>query len=111
MGGAIVDIVKKLVTRKISVSQLSGPVGITRMSVEAARSGLESLLTLIALLSVNVAILNMTFDAINRAYQVVIAADAVAGTPVSYGEQVLQNTLRLLATITTTDDVISAWKQ
>ena len=29
------------------------------MSVEAARSGLESLLTLIALLSVNVAILNM----------------------------------------------------
>ena len=59
MGGAIVDIVKKLVTRKISVSQLSGPVGITRMSVEAARSGLESLLTLIALLSVNVAILNM----------------------------------------------------
>ncbi|HKW49679.1 MAG TPA: RIP metalloprotease RseP [Gemmatimonadaceae bacterium] len=59
MAGAIVDIVKKLVTREISVSQLSGPVGITRMSVEAARSGLESLLTLIALLSVNVAILNM----------------------------------------------------
>ena len=59
MGGAIVDIVKKLVTREISVSQLSGPVGITRMSVEAAKSGLESLLMLIALLSVNVAILNM----------------------------------------------------
>jgi len=59
MAGAIVDIVKKLMTREISVSQLSGPVGITRMSVEAARSGLESLLTLIALLSVNVAILNM----------------------------------------------------
>ena len=59
MGGAIVDIVKQLLTRRISVSQLSGPVGITRMSVEAARSGLESLLTLIALLSVNVAILNM----------------------------------------------------
>ena len=59
MGGAIVDIVKKLVTREISVSQLSGPVGITRMSVEAARSGLESLLMLIALLSVNVAILNL----------------------------------------------------
>jgi regulator of sigma E protease len=59
MGGAIVDIVKGLVTRRLSVRQLSGPVGITRMSVEAARSGLESLLTLIALLSVNVAILNL----------------------------------------------------
>jgi len=59
MGGAIVDIVKKLVTRRISVRQLSGPVGITQMSVEAARSGLESLFGLIALLSINVAILNM----------------------------------------------------
>ena len=59
MGGAIVDIVKKLVTRRLSVRQLSGPVGITQMSVEAARSGLESLFTLIALLSINVAILNL----------------------------------------------------
>src|SRR5690242_14886249 len=59
MGGAIVDIVKKLVTRRISVRQLSGPVGITQMSVEAARSGLESLFGLIALLSINVAILNL----------------------------------------------------
>ena len=59
MGGAIFDIVKKLVTHRISISQLSGPVGITKMSVEAARSGLESLLGLIALLSVNVAIFNM----------------------------------------------------
>jgi len=59
MGGAIVDIVKKLVTRRLSVRQLSGPVGITQMSVEAARSGLESLFGLIALLSINVAILNL----------------------------------------------------
>lgn len=59
MGGAIVNIVKDLVTRRLSVRQLSGPVGITKMSVEAARSGLESLFTLIALLSVNVAILNL----------------------------------------------------
>lgn len=59
MGGAIIDIVKGLLTRRLSVRQLSGPVGITKMSVEAARSGLESLLTLIALLSVNVAILNL----------------------------------------------------
>jgi len=59
MGGAIVNIVKDLITRRLSVRQLSGPVGITKMSVEAARSGLESLFMLIALLSVNVAILNL----------------------------------------------------
>jgi len=59
MGGAIIDYVEGLITRRYSFQHVSGPVGITRMSVQAARSGLESLLTLIALLSVNVAILNL----------------------------------------------------
>lgn len=59
MGGTIVEVVKRLLVGQISVRQLSGPVGITRMSVEAARSGLESLFTLIAFLSINVAILNL----------------------------------------------------
>jgi regulator of sigma E protease len=84
MAGAIVDIVKKLVTREISVSQLSGPVGITRMSVEAARSGLESLLTLIALLSVNVAILNMLPIPILDGGQIVInVLESAKGKPFS----------------------------
>jgi regulator of sigma E protease len=59
MAGSIVDIVRQLLVGKLSVRQLSGPVGITRMSVEAARSGLESLFSLIALLSINVAVLNL----------------------------------------------------
>jgi regulator of sigma E protease len=59
MAGSIVDIVKRLIVGQLSVRQLSGPVGITRMSVEAARSGLESLFSLIALLSINVAVLNL----------------------------------------------------
>lgn len=59
--------------------------------------------------SLNVAILNVTFDAVNKAYEVVIARDAVSGTPAEYGEQVLQHTLGYIATITTTDDVVGAW--
>jgi nicotinamidase-related amidase len=44
--------------------------------------------------SVNVAIMNLTFDAVNAGYQVVVPTDAVAGTPRSYVEQVFEHTLR-----------------
>ncbi|HEV8297231.1 MAG TPA: isochorismatase family protein [Acidimicrobiales bacterium] len=59
--------------------------------------------------SVNVAILNVTFDAVNRAYEVVIPRDAVAGTPTEYVQQVFAYTLGLIATLTTTDDLVAAW--
>lgn len=59
MGASIVTTVRDLITRKVSVDQLGGPIAITRASVEAARSGVENLFYLIALLSVNVAILNL----------------------------------------------------
>jgi regulator of sigma E protease len=55
----LVVIVKRLVFGEMSIRQLSGPVGITKMSVEAARSGLDYLFSLIALLSINVAVLNL----------------------------------------------------
>ena len=59
--------------------------------------------------SLNVAIPNMVFDAINRAYQVVLVTDAVAGVPEGYGEQIIANTLSLMATLTTTDALVEAW--
>jgi nicotinamidase-related amidase len=59
--------------------------------------------------SLNVAIPNLTFDAVNRSYQVVVVSDAVAGTPVEYGAEVLRHTLRLIATLATADDVVRAW--
>ncbi len=60
--------------------------------------------------SVNVAITNLTFDAVNSGYQVVLPTDAIAGTPRAYAEQVLEHTLRNLATLVTTDDVLAAWR-
>jgi nicotinamidase-related amidase len=60
--------------------------------------------------SINVAIPNVAFDAVNRAYQVVIPRDAVAGTPVEYVEQVFANTLSYIATVPITDEVLAAWR-
>ncbi|HEY3737949.1 MAG TPA: cysteine hydrolase [Jatrophihabitans sp.] len=63
----------------------------------------------VAGVSLNIAIPNMVFDAINRSYQVVVVEDAVAGTPVSYGRSVIEHTLRLVATIATTEQVLQWW--
>lgn len=52
---------------------------------------------------------NLAFDAVNRSYQVIVASDAVAGTPVGYGDQVLRHSLSLITTLATTDDLVTAW--
>lgn len=59
--------------------------------------------------SVNVAITNFTMDAVNRGYQFVLPRDAVSGFPREYADAVIDNTLALLATVTTTDAVVDAW--
>jgi nicotinamidase-related amidase len=59
--------------------------------------------------SVNVAITNLVMDAVNLGYDVVLPRDAVAGLPQEYADAVIDNTLALLATVVTTDDLIGAW--
>lgn len=71
----------------------------------------EGITTLIGVgVSVNIAIQNLTFDAVNAGYQVVLPVDAIAGTPRAYAEQVLQHTLRNVATLVTTEEVLAAWR-
>lgn len=60
--------------------------------------------------SLNVAIPNVVFDAVNRSYQVVVPADAVVGFPAEYGEHVLRNTLALVASVVPTARVVEAWR-
>jgi nicotinamidase-related amidase len=59
--------------------------------------------------SVNIGMTNFAFDAVNRGYQFVMPTDAVAGVPAEYAAAVLTNTLSLVATLTTTKDVLAAW--
>lgn len=80
----IVDVVKGLLTGGVSPRQLGGPIAITRASVAAAQSGLESLFMLIALLSVNVAVLNLLPIPILDGGQILLnVAEAAKGSPFS----------------------------
>ncbi len=60
--------------------------------------------------SVNIAIVNFVMDAVNLGYRFVLPRDAVAGVPPDYADALIDNTLSLLATITTTDEVLSRWR-
>lgn len=85
-----------------------GPMGGTDLDAVLRNLGVS---TIVAVgVSLNVAIPNLVMDAVNAAYQVVIPRDAVAGVPSEYGQAVLDNTLGLLATLTTTADLIAAWR-
>lgn len=55
-------------------------------------------------------VLSTTIDSVDRGYQVIIARDSAAGFPEDYAEAVLDNTLMMLATLTTTDAVVEAWQ-
>jgi nicotinamidase-related amidase len=59
--------------------------------------------------SLNIAVVNVAFDAVNRSYDVVIPRDAVAATPPEYGEQVLTHTLGYIADLVVSDDLLAAW--
>lgn len=59
MGATVVATVGGLITGKVGVAELGGPIAIVRTSVVIARTGFENLLLLIAFLSVNLAILNL----------------------------------------------------
>ena len=55
----IFEVVGKLVQHKVSIKQMSGPIGIMKYSGEAARLGLPTLLKFMALISLNLAIFNL----------------------------------------------------
>jgi len=85
-----------------------GPMGGTDLDAILRNLGVSTIV--VVGVSLNIAIPNVVMDAVNAGYRVVIPGDAVAGVPTEYGAAVIANTLSLLATITTTDELINAWK-
>jgi nicotinamidase-related amidase len=84
-----------------------GPMGGTDLDSVLRNLGVT---TIVAVgVSVNIAITNLVMDAVNKGYRVVVPRDAVAGIPADYADAIIDNTISLLATVTTTSDLIAAW--
>jgi regulator of sigma E protease len=84
MAGEVVATIRNLILGRVSVKQLGGPIAITRASVSAARGGVDQLFSLIALLSINVAVLNLFPIPILDGGQIVITVlESAKGRPFS----------------------------
>jgi nicotinamidase-related amidase len=93
------------------VRRLHGLSPIAGTDVDALLRNLGCRTLVVTGVSANVAIPNAVFDAVNLGYTAVVPKDAIAGVPADYTPAMIRNTLALVATITTTDDVLSCWKR
>jgi nicotinamidase-related amidase len=61
-------------------------------------------------ISVNVGIFAACVDAVSCGYDVIVAADAVGGSPEQYVKDMLTYSIAPIAVVSDTDSLISAWK-
>jgi regulator of sigma E protease len=74
----------KMVEGKISKKELGGPIMIAKMAGDQARTGIANLIYFIALISINLAILNiMPIPVLDGGHLLFFLVEAVKGSPVS----------------------------
>ncbi|MFE9685504.1 cysteine hydrolase [Streptomyces sp. NPDC006285] len=93
------------------VRRLHGLSPLTGTDVDALLRNLGCRTLVVTGVSANVAVPNTVFDAVNHGYTAVVPGDAIAGVPSDYTPAMIRNTLALVATVTTTDDVLSCWQR
>jgi regulator of sigma E protease len=80
----VADVLKGLVSRDVAMSNLGGPIEIARTSVAAAKGGAEMLWSLIAFLSLNIAIVNLIpIPVLDGGQMLVTIAEGVKGEALS----------------------------
>jgi regulator of sigma E protease len=76
--GGIVNLIKEGIRGKADISQVAGPVGIIGLVGDASRLGLAYLLTFTALISINLAIINLVpFPALDGGRILFVAIEGV----------------------------------
>ncbi|MFI1157884.1 cysteine hydrolase [Streptomyces sioyaensis] len=92
------------------VRRLHGLSPIAGTEVDALLRNLGCRTLVVTGVSANVAVPNAVFDAVNLGYTAVVPADAIAGVPAEYTPAMVRNTLALVATVTTTEEVLASWR-
>lgn len=59
--------------------------------------------------SLNLGIVGLAIEAVNLGYQVLVVRDATAGLPAAYARAVCANTLPLVSTLVTVDELLAVW--
>lgn len=93
------------------VRRLHGLSPLAGTDVDALLRNLGCRTVVVAGVSANVAVPNAVFDAVNLGYTAVVPSDAIAGVPAEYTPAMIRHTLALVATVTTTADVLAGWQR
>ena len=96
--------------RDIVVPRLHGMTPFTSTSLDQILRNLGIRTVVATGVSVNLGVFGMALTALDLGYQVVIPTDAVAGVPREYADAVLEHSLSLIATLTTTDELLAVWR-
>jgi regulator of sigma E protease len=87
--GQVITILHRLVTGRLSATNLSGPAGIIIVAGSFASQGVPSLLLFLTMLSANLAVLNfMPIPALDGGHLLFLSAEAIRGKPVDERLQV-----------------------
>jgi len=90
----VLIVLKRLVTGKIAMTQLGGPIKIAAVAGAEASEGIPRLLIFLTFLSANLAVLNfLPIPALDGGHMVFLAAEGIRGKPV---DERLQITLTLI---------------
>ena len=95
--------------RDIIVPRIHGLTPFTQTSLDQILRNLSVRTLVVTGVSVNMGIFGTVMSAVDLGYNVIIVRDGVCGVPREYSDAVLENSLSLLATIASADDVIGAW--
>jgi nicotinamidase-related amidase len=95
--------------RDIVMARIHGLTPFTQTSLDQILRNMSIRTLVVTGVSVNLGIFGTVMSAVDLGYNVVIVRDGVCGVPREYAEAVLENSISLLATIATANDVIAAW--
>ncbi len=96
--------------RDLIVSRWHGLTPFTSTALDQTLRNLGVTTVVATGVSVNIGILGLCLSAVDLGYQVVLVRDAVAGVPREYAEAVIEHSLAMVATITTSAELIQAWQ-
>lgn len=95
--------------RDIKVPRMHGMTPFNGTELDAVIRNLGARTVVVMGVSLNLGIMGAALSALDLGYQVVVVSDAVVGIPRAYGEAVLENSIAMIATLVTSDELIEAW--
>lgn len=109
---AIFNLIVKAVAGKASFEQVAGPVGIIKITAQAGALGLVYLLQLLAMISLNLAVINiLPFPALDGGRLLFLGIEKIKGSPLNHKFEKIVNgigfaILLLLMVVITVKDII-----